>query len=82
MEPATGKQQRALREQPLQMCLVQINTNKCFLASDINRYKIIHLQLPFPFTETSEDFFYLVSYSFLWEGQNQPLAQHRVAPKR
>lgn len=62
MEPATasGKQQKALREQPLQMYSVQINTNKCFLASDINRDKIIHLQVQLSFTETSEvlDFFF------------------------
>lgn len=57
---ASGKQQRAGRQQPLLMCLVQINTNKCFLASDINRSKIIHLQVQLPFTETSEalDFFF------------------------
>lgn len=70
MEPATasGKQQRALKEQPLQMCLVQINTNKCFLASDINRYKIIHLQVQLPFTETSKalDFFF-GELQFPWE---------------
>lgn len=63
---ASGKQQRAGREQPLLMCLVQINTNKCFLASDINRSKIIHLQVQLPFTETSEalDFFFFCELQF------------------
>lgn len=62
---ASGKQQRTLREQPLHVCSVQINTNKCSLASDISRCKIIHLQVQVPFTETREALgFFLVSCSF------------------
>jgi len=44
MQPATdsGQRQRAVKEQPSQMFVVQFNNNKtCFLAPDINKYKTI-----------------------------------------